>query len=202
MDVNIAALAAVEHGFKTFEIEAQKIVEQQGVFHSKEKALSLLNHNLYQVRACGVFVLGFIACKDDSVLPVLKETARSDQSWQVQEIVAKAFDQYCKDIGYEKALPEIRSWLKDKDPNVCRAVTEGLRIWTSRPYFKTNLEVAIKLISQHKASYSAYLRKSVGNALRDIGKKHMQLINKEISRWDLTDKRIAFTHRYVLKKAE
>lgn len=149
-----------------------------------------------------MFVLGFIACKDASVLPVLKETARSDQSWQVQEIVAKAFDQYCKDIGYEKALPEIRSWLKDKDPNVCRAVTEGLRNWTSRPYFKTNPEVAIKLISQHKASDSAYLRKSVGNALRDIGKKHMQLINKEISRWDLTDKRIAFTHRYVLKKAD
>ncbi|SKB39634.1 DNA alkylation repair enzyme [Sphingobacterium nematocida] len=200
MDVNIAALAAVEHGFKTFEIEARKIVEQQGVFHSKEKALSLLNHNLYQVRACGVFVLGFIACKDATVLPVLKETARSDQSWQVQEIVAKSFDQYCKDIGYEKALPEILSWLKDKDPNVCRAVTEGLRIWTSRPYFKTNPEVAIKLISQHKASDSAYLRKSVGNALRDIGKKHMQLINKEISRWNLENKKIAFTHRCVLKK--
>ncbi len=28
----------------------------------------------------------------------------------------------------------------------------------------------------------------------------MQLINKEISRWNLENKKIAFTHRCVLKK--
>ncbi len=200
MDVSITALAAVKHGFKTFEIEALKIVERQDVFDAKEKALHLLRHDLYQVRACGVFVLGFIACKDATVLSVLRDTARSDQSWQVQEIVAKAFDQYCKDIGYEKALPKIEFWLQDEHPNVCRAVTEGLRIWTSRPYFRTNPKVAIQLISQHKASDSEYLRKSVGNALRDISKRYMQLIDREVSGWNLKDTRIAFTHKYVLAK--
>ena len=37
----------------------------------------------------------------------------------------------------------ISEWLEDNRPNVIRAVTEGLRIWTSRPYFKGHPSVAI-----------------------------------------------------------
>ena len=42
--------------------------------------------------------------------------------------MAKAFDKFCKKIGYEKALQIIDEWLKKKKPNTRRAVTEGLRI--------------------------------------------------------------------------
>ncbi|RYD96405.1 MAG: HEAT repeat domain-containing protein [Sphingobacteriales bacterium] len=200
MDTLIKKLATVEHGFKPFEEEAQKIAGSKTLPESKIIAIDMLGSELYQLRCCAIFILGFIAIKDNAVLLIMKETARSDQSWQVQEIIAKAFDQYCRDKGYENALPEIKAWLEDKDANVCRAVTEGLRIWTGRPYFKTYPEVAIHLLSRHKASASEYLRKSVGNALRDISKKHGELVNKEIVTWNLKDKRIAFTYDYVLKK--
>lgn len=60
--------------------------------------------------------------------------------------------------------------MSDKKANVRRAVIEGLRIWTGRPYFKENPEIAIQLISEQKSDDSEYLRKSVGNALRDISK--------------------------------
>lgn len=36
--------------------------------------------------------------------------------------------------------------------------------------FRDNPKIAIELISEHKSDDSEYLRKSVGNALRDIGK--------------------------------
>ena len=39
-----------------------------------------------------------------------------------------AFDNYCKIIGYEKALPLIKEWLNSDCANVRRAVSEGLRI--------------------------------------------------------------------------
>jgi len=130
---------------------------------------------------------------------ILKIKVSQDSSWQVQEIFAKAFDQYCKDIGYEKSLETIKDWLDDKNPNVCRAVTEGLRIWTGRDYFKTNPQLAIQLISQHKSNDCEYLRKSVGNSLRDISKKHKELVEKELSTWDLSDKRIYFTYKFVAK---
>ena len=51
-----------------------------------------------------------------------------------------------------------------------RAVTEGLRIWTSRPFFKDNPKEAIRLLSEYKTDENEYVRKSVGNALRDISK--------------------------------
>jgi 3-methyladenine DNA glycosylase AlkC len=117
-----------------------------------------------------------------------------DQNWRVQEMLAKAFDQYCKVIGYGESLPVIKKWLSDPHPNVKRAVTEGLRIWTGRSYFKDHPHVAITLISINKSDDSEYLRKSVGNALRDISKKHQQEVLDEISTWDLTDKKVAFTH--------
>lgn len=200
MDALTKKLTAIEHGFKPFELEAQKIVDSKTLTESKAIAIEMLGSEFHQIRCCAIFVLGFIAVKDRSVLSLLKQTARVDESWQVQEIIAKAFDQYCKDNGYESSLPEIQSWLNDEHANVCRAVTEGLRIWTSRPYFKTHPEAAIHLISQHKASSSEYLRKSVGNSLRDISKKHADLIRMETANWDLKDQSIAFTYQYVLKK--
>ena len=85
------------------------------------------------------------------------------------------------------------------DPNVIRAVTEGLRIWTSRPFFKENPAVAITLISKHKAHESEYLRKSVGNALRDISKKHAELIWQEVEQWDISTPRVLFTYKLASK---
>lgn len=193
-------LTKIAHGFKPFELEAQKIVDSNTLPEAKAIAVALLQSEFYQLRCCALFILGFMAARDRSVLCLLKEVARSDQSWQVQEIIAKAFDQYCKDNGYESALPDIKAWLGDEHPNVCRAVTEGLRIWTARPYFKTHPEVAIDFLSQHKASDSEYLRKSVGNALRDISKRHAELVIKETARWDLNDKRVAFTYKQVIAR--
>ncbi len=200
MEEFIQKLIKIEHGFKPFEDEAKNLLRSSPLIDSKNIAVDLLRNDFYQIRSVGIFMLGFISCKDRSVLSILKESARLDDSWQVQEIIAKAFDQFCKDNGYENSLSEIKEWLSDKHPNVCRSVTEGLRIWTSRPYFKEHPSEAIQLISIHKASDSEYLRKSVGNSLRDISKKYPEFVEKETSLWDMSDKNIAFTYSYVLKK--
>lgn len=114
-------------------------------------------------------------------------------------MVAKAFDEVCKHRGYETSLALIEEWINDDNPNVIRAVTERLRIWTSRPYFKENPSVAIALITKHKAHESKYLRKSVGNALRDISKKYTELIRQEVQQWDLSNPRIMFTYKLAAK---
>jgi 3-methyladenine DNA glycosylase AlkC len=93
----------------------------------------------------------------------------------------------------------IKSWLADSNPNVRRAVTEGLRIWTTRDYFREHPEVAIQLLSQLRADESEYVRKSVGNALRDISRKHKDLIANEIQKWDVSDKRVQQTYQLASK---
>ena len=195
----IERLSKIEHGFKPMEIEAKNIFASKSRAASMDLAVELLGNELYQVRCLAVFLLGYISSQDLEALTILRVKVSNDTSWQVQEILAKSFDQYCKDMGYEKALPVIKDWLSDKNPNVCRAVTEGLRIWTSRPYFRTNPQVAIDLLSRHKTNESEYLRKSVGNSLRDISKKYKQLVDKEILTWDLSNKLIHFTYKFVTK---
>jgi len=195
----IDRITAIEHGFRHIESEAINLVQPRSVDECRKLAEDLFESKQYQVRCLAVFILGYLAANDPFALALLKTKVSRDSNWRVQEILAKAFDQYCKEVGYKQAMPTIIDWLKDVNPNVCRAVTEGLRIWTNRPYYSSHPDIAIRLIAQHKASDSEYLRKSVGNALRDISKKHPELIHNEISSWDVSDSRIHYTNKLVMK---
>ena len=132
----------------------------------------------------GVFLFGYLSEQAD-ILAFMRDEVSKDDNQRVQEVLAKAFDEFCKKIGYEKALPIIDEWLKNNNPNIRRAVTEGLRIQTSIPYFKENPNEAIERIANLKEDVSEYVRKSVGNVLRDISKKFTELIKIELGSWKL-----------------
>lgn len=122
-----------------------------------------------------------------------------DDNWRVQEVLAKAFDEYCRNAGYESAMPVIDEWLSSSNPNTRRAVTEGLRIWTNRLYFKENPQEAIKRIALLKEDASEYVRKSVGNALRDISRKFPELVKEELESWILESKEIKQVYKLASK---
>ena len=146
----------------------------------------------------GVFLFGYLS-EDEEILHFMKEEVTKDENWRVQEILAKSFDMYCKKIGMEKALPTITEWLQSPEPNARRAVTEGIRIWTSRAYFKDHPEEAIRYLAQLKEDSSEYVRKSVGNALRDISKKFPDLIKREVETWSLDSKEIKQVYHLASK---
>ncbi|WP_311355543.1 DNA alkylation repair protein [Alloprevotella tannerae] len=189
----------IEHGFQHILDGADEIFLAYTNEQCFEIALDLFKHKAYQARMLATTILGRLAAEDNNALCFLKERISTDDNWRVQEMLAKAFDEVCKYRGYEISLPLIEEWLNDNNPNVIRAVTEGLRIWTSRPYFKEKPSVAIALISKHKAHESEYLRKSVGNALKDISKKHRELIRAEVQQWDLSNPRVMFTYKLATK---
>lgn len=132
-------------------------------------------------------------------LAFMRDEVPEDDNWRVQEVLAKAFDEFCRKTGYEKVLPIIDEWLDNHNPNTRRAVTEGLRIWTSRPYFKDNPNEAIRWIAALKEDTSEYVRKSVGNALRDISKKFPELIRAELNNWKLDSKEINQVYKLASK---
>jgi HEAT repeat protein len=198
-DELIRRVQKVEHGFKEIEKEAMDIVEKNSVENCLTISKRFFSSEVYQARSLATFILGAIASKSKQALTFLKKNVTEDKSWQVQEILAKAFDRFCSDIGYEEALPEIEEWLKDGNPNVRRAVTEGLRIWTNREYFKGNPRIAVGLLSRLKDDESEYVRKSVGNALRDISKKHRDLIESELKTWNTSNKNIRQTYKLAVK---
>lgn len=113
-----------------------------------------------------------------------------------------SFDNYCRKIGYEEALPIIRTWFADECANVRRAASEGLRVWTSREYFKEHPDVAVSLLSSHRDDESEYVRKSAGNCLRDISKKYPDIIIQELKTWELSSKRVKQVYKLAGKFIE
>jgi len=195
----IQRVKKTQHGFLDILNAADEVVDGHPSQESLRIAKQLFGSDIYQARSLATFILGRLAANSNKSLEFLKRCVSQDIDWRVQEILAKAFDRYCADIGYEQALPVIKEWLADISPNVRRAVTEGLRIWTGRPYFHDRPEVAIQLLSQLRNDESEYVRKSVGNALRDISKKHMQMVESELNQWDITNRHIKQTHKLASK---
>ncbi len=195
----LAQIQQIEHGYRHIYDAAEKIIASHEAKECQALAIRLFEHGAYQVRMLAVAILGRSARMDICALDFLKARVSLDDNWRVQEMLAKAFDEVCHTRGYAESLPLIREWLGSSHPNTIRAVIEGLRVWTSRPFFAQYPAIAIELISAHKAHESEYLRRSVGNALKDIAKKHTTLVLQELSRWDLSDPKVAFTHRLATK---
>lgn len=188
----------IENGFKEEEKRALADYLSNDNAYTKELAFLAFKSNVYQVRMYSVFLFGHLSSYEE-ILIFMRDEVSKDENWRVQEVLAKAFDEFCKQTGYEKSLPVIDDWLQNNNPNVRRAVTEGLRIWTSRPYFKDNPDEAIKRIATLKEDSSEYVRKSVGNALRDISKKFPELIKEELDSWDVKSKEIQKVYKLASK---
>lgn|GEM_PF-217772 len=188
----------IENGFKEEEKRALADYLSNDNAYTKELAFLAFKSNVYQVRMYSVFLFGYLSSYEE-ILIFMRDEVSKDDNWRVQEVLAKAFDEFCKQTGYEKSLPVIDEWLQNTNPNVRRAVTEGLRIWTSRPYFNDNPDEAIKRIATLKEDSSEYVRKSVGNALRDISKKFPELIKEELGSWDVKSKEIQQVYKLASK---
>ena len=186
--------SAIERGFLREQRRARSDYASFDPEQARRVAFLAYRSEVYQVRMYAVFLLGHLSQESD-VLSFLRDDVSADSNWRVQEVLAKAFDDFCAVRGYEAALPVIDEWLSDPRPNVRRAVTEGLRIWTSRPYFRDHPGDAIARLSRLRSDASEYVRKSVGNALRDISKKHPELVAAELRTWSLETTEVAQVYR-------
>lgn len=148
-------------------------------------AVASYRHPAWEVRAFAVHLLGGLAAHDKRALVYLFEQCHDEPSWQVNEALAVAFDDYCAAIGYQQAVPAMRTWLGAPSPNLRRAVSEGLRPWTAgkRLYFASNPHAAIDLLGMLRDDDSRYVQESVGNALRDIGRKQGALVTAALRSW-------------------
>jgi hypothetical protein len=152
-------------------------------------------------RMLATYLLGYTAAERPEHLTLLRDRIVPDPSWEVQEVLAQAFDAYCAAVGYDQTLPTIDAWLGDAHPNARRAVSEGLRPWTSksRPYFARYPSEAIRRLAALRADPSEYVRHSAGNALRDVRRAYPELVDVETATWDRLDQAIAFTYARIGK---
>lgn len=195
----LAELIPEKDSLKLVKSEAKKYYTSHSLDDCFTMGIELYQSDNFQIQEVGVFLLGYSAHHNIIALTFLKDTVSQHDSWKVQEVLAMAFDNHCKIIGYEAALPLIMEWFSSDCANVRRAASEGLRVWTSRPYFKEHPQIAIRLLSAHREDNSEYVRKSIGNALKDISKKHPKLISAELNSWDLSSKAVRQVYRLASK---
>ena len=192
----------IKSGFKEEEKRALDDYNSNDKKYVKRLAFLSYESKVYQVRMYGIFLFGYLS-SDIGILKFMRDEVSKDDNWRVQEVLAKVFDEYCKNKGYENSIPVIDEWLRSDNPNTRRAVTEGLRIWTSRPYFRENPQEAIKRLAVLKEDASEYVRKSVGNVLRDTSRKFPEMISEELKTWKLETKEIEQVYklasRFVLE---
>lgn len=192
----------IERGGKEVRTLAEEMSRDASITENIKLAHSLFLQQELAIKMVAVYLFGILAAQTEDALIFLKEDVSKEPDWRVQEILAQAFDRYCADIGYEQALPIIKAWLNDERANVKRAVSEGLRIWTTRTYFKDHPHVAIQLLSGLKDDESEYVRKAAGNAIRDISRKHKTLVAEELKTWDVSHKKVLFTYKLASKFLE
>ena len=195
----LSELIPERDSLKIVKTEAKKYYKEHTSQECYEIYPVLYASDNFQIQEVGVFLAGYIADEYPDALAFLHDVVSQHASWKVQEILAMAFDNYCAKIGYENALIVIKAWFIDECANIRRAASEGLRVWTSRPYFKEHPEVAIDLLASHKDDESEYVRKSAGNCLRDISKKFPDLILEELSTWDLSSKHVKQVYKLASK---
>lgn len=195
----LAKLIPEKDSLKLVKTEAEKYYKSHSLDDCFNMGIKLYQSDNFQIQEIGVLLLGYSAHHNASATAFLKNIVSRHDSWKVQEILAMAFDNHCKIIGYEAALPLIEEWLNSDCANVRRAVSEGLRVWTSRPYFKDNPQIAVQILSAHKEDSSEYVRKSIGNALKDISKKYPQMLSEELESWDLSSKGVKQVYKLAGK---
>ena len=65
--------------------------------------------------------------------------------------------------------------------------------------FKQHPAIAIQLLASLKDDDHEYVRKSAGNALRDVSRFHKDLVQAELETWDTSNKKIAYTYHLASK---
>lgn len=195
----LTELIPEKDSLKIVKTEARKYYKEHPVEDCYQIYPVLWQSDNFQIQEIGVFLAGYIADVYPDCLTFLHDVVSRHESWKVQEILAMSFDNYCSKIGYENALPIIKAWFADDIANIRRAASEGLRVWTSRPYFKEHPQTAIDLLASHKADESEYVRKSAGNCLRDISKKFPELVAAELNGWDLSTKEVRQVYKLAGK---
>jgi len=101
----IQQVQTTQHGFTDMRAAADEVIMAKAPEESILIPKKLLASDAHQARMLATFILRRLAATSQESLNFLKNRVSQDMEWRVQEILAKAFDNYCFDIGYEKPLP-------------------------------------------------------------------------------------------------
>ncbi|MFX0050493.1 MAG: DNA alkylation repair protein [Candidatus Hermodarchaeota archaeon] len=179
---------------KQVRIEVPLLIQQQSLS-------ILINSNDWQIRKLTSFIA--VNCfieenKIDPYLPLIKRAA-NDPHFGVRESAQMAMRELLQEFP-DKILSYYEQWIDDSKENIRRCVSESLRpvLVNGKNWLRNNPQKAIQLLTKLNQDPSIYVRKSVGNNLADISKRHPILVLSTLHIWlseNNYDKRTMFIAR-------
>ena len=142
---------------------------------------------------------GHVSYLIPQALDFLRHEVAAQGDIRVQDCLARGFDHFCLNRGYEQALLTLEDWARDPNDVVRRAVVEAPRIWTRKDYFKARPKIAIAFVSSMKADSSGMVRFSVGRALAEMGQDFPDLLLAELKTWNLHNPAVKHTYTFASK---
>jgi 3-methyladenine DNA glycosylase AlkC len=147
-------------------------------------------------------IAGHVSYLLPEALNLLRTQSATHSDIRVQECLARGFDHYCLNRGYERALPIMEEWAKDANENVRRTVVEAPRPWTKKEYFAANPKVAFNFVGSMKDDASGTVRFSVGRALSEMGEDFPDLLLAELKTWNLNSPHVKNTYMFASKNVQ
>jgi 3-methyladenine DNA glycosylase AlkC len=144
-------------------------------------------------------IAGHISYVLPQALAFLREKCSGGTDVRTQDCLAKAFDHYCLNRNYERALPVMESWAKDPNENVRRAAIEAPRPWSRKEYFAAHPDQAIQFLGAMKNDASGNVRFSAGRALAEVSEDFPDLVLKELKTWNLHHPPVKHTYMFAAK---
>ena len=162
-------------------------------------ATQLLPHPDIHGALAATLIAGHISYVLPAALAFLRERCAKNDDVRVHDCVAKAFDHYCLNLGYERALPTMKDWAKDPNEIVRRATIEAPRPWARKEYFSTRPELAIEFLAKFNNDASSNVRLSAGRALSEVAEDFPDLVMKELKRWNLHHPPVKHMYMFAAK---
>jgi 3-methyladenine DNA glycosylase AlkC len=106
----------------------------------------------------------------------LRKLAASDQ-WQTREVAATALVEISKRHP-DAVLHQARRWAKDRDANIRRAASEGLR-----GMVKVDPQAVLPVLETLRGDPELYVKKSVANVLRNASGKYADFVLDVCRQW-------------------
>lgn len=147
----------------------------------------------------GTLIAGHVSYLLPDALKFLREQSAAHGDVRVQDCLARAFDHYCLNRGYERALSVMQDWAQDESENVRRACVEAPRPWAQKEYFAANLQVALDFLTAMRSDASGTVRFSVGRALAEIGESDPDAVVAALKTWKLDQAPVKHTFMFAAK---
>ena len=166
----------------------KQIIQEKVLLAIKKQSLDvLINNDHWQVRHLAPLMATNCSIEENNINPFVSiiKTAANDSHFGVRESAQMAMRELLQ-VFLDKILKLYDDkWLNNPKENIRRCVSESLRpvLVDGKNWIREEPQKVIKRLKQLNRDPSLYVRKSVGNNLADISRRHPDLVLTTLREW-------------------